>query len=275
MMRRAAAAKTARDIGAWLLLGVFLAACGGSSEPPPGVALIEVSPANDTLLVGETVQLTTTLRDENDNVITGRTVTWVSTSPSVASVSGTGLVTGVGDGTTTIVVSADGVSSPATIRVFGPCSTASAPPIAVGQTINGALSTTDCRLTDNTFADGYALLVTAPTNVQIDLAASFDTYLVLFELLPNSTLEERAVNDDIDPDDPDDPNDTVNTNSRIVFSLQANSQYFVLANSFDPNVTGNYQLGVAAVAALGARSPVVTKTGKAPVSSLIKALRVR
>src|SRR5688572_10959845 len=238
---------------------------------PPPIASITVGPTNDTLLVGETVQLTATMRDAANNVVTDRTVTWTSSSTTIASVSGSGLVTAVGDGLATITASADGRSATSAIQVFGPCRTIVAPTIVVGQTVNGSLASTDCRLTDDTYADGYGLTVTAVTNVQIDMTASFDTYLVLLELL-NGALVQRAVNDDVDPDDPNNPSDPIDTNSRIVFALQPNAQYFILANSFDPNVFGNYQLKVAATTFI-AGSSVVGKTGKAPVASLLKALK--
>jgi hypothetical protein len=241
---------------------------------PEPIGSIVVAPTSDTLLVGETVQLTPTVRDVNNNIVTDRTLTWASASPTVASVSGTGLVTGIGDGVTTVTASGDGKSAAATIRVFGPCSTALAPPIAVGQTSNGSLATTDCKLTDDTYADGYAIRVTTQTNVQIDLTASFDTYLVLLELLSDGSLVQRTFNDDVDPDDPADPNDPIDTNSRIVFTLLANAQYFILANSFDPNVTGNYQLKVTAAAGAIARQSGYAKPGKAPIEVLLRAIRV-
>ena len=238
---------------------------------PPPIASITVGPTNDTLLIGETVQLTATMRDAANNVVTDRTVTWTSSSTTIASVSGSGLVTAVGDGLATITASADGRSATSAIQVFGPCRTVVAPTITVGQTVNGSLASTDCKLTDDTYADGYGLTVTAVTNVQIDMTASFDTYLVLLELL-NGALVQRAVNDDVDPDDPNNPSDPIDTNSRIVFALQPNAQYFILANSFDPNVFGNYQLKVAATTFI-AGSSVMGKTGKAPVASLLKALK--
>src|SRR5207249_8864821 len=45
-------------------------------------------------LVGATVQLTTTLKDAAGNVLSGRSVTWASGTPAVATESSTGLVTG-------------------------------------------------------------------------------------------------------------------------------------------------------------------------------------
>jgi hypothetical protein len=242
---------------------------------PEPIASISVSPTNDTLFVRETVEIVATLRDAANNVVTGRVVNWTSTAPNIALVSGTGLVTGVGDGVATITATADGRSATAAIRVFNPCLTSNAPTIAVGQTINAALSSLDCRLIDDTYADGYGITVATATNVQFDMTASFDTYLVLLELLSNGVLEERAVNDDIDPDDPADPNDPFDANSRITFTLLPGSQYFILANSFDADVTGDYQLKVTAVAFSAAGAPVAGKPGKAPVSSLIKALKPR
>jgi hypothetical protein len=239
---------------------------------PEPIASISVTPTIDTLIVGETVQLTATARDANNNVVT-RPVTWTSTNASVASVSNSGLVTAIGDGVVTISASADGRSASANITVWGPCRTILAPPIAVGQTINGSLATTDCKLLDNTYADGYLITVTAPTNVQIDMtAATFDTFLYLVDFLEDGTLREQARNDDVDPDDPANPNDPVDTNSRITFVLQPNIDYYILANSFDENVTGNYQLKVTAVASVAGRS-VAGKPGKSPLTSILKALK--
>ena len=272
IMQRTVSTKVVR-LAASFLVATLTLACGSSSEPPTPVATVALTPVDDTLLVTETAQLTATTKDADGNTLTGRVVAWASSSPGVATVSQTGLVTGVTDGTTTITATSENKTATAAIRVFGPCSTALAPSIAVGQTINGALASTDCRLNDNTFADGYALQVTTATNAQIDMTASFDTYLVLLELV-NGNLLERAVNDDVDPDDQMDPNDPVDTNSRVTFALQPNAQYFILANSFDPNVTGAYQLRVTSVA-FAASASVRGKPGKAPTSTLLKAIRTK
>lgn len=267
---------TANAVGTAIITAASGAISGTSSITviPDPIASITLSPGNDTLLVGETVRLTPTVRDINNNIVTDRTLTWSSATPTVASVSGTGLVTGVGDGVTTVIASAEGKSGTATIQVFGPCSTALAPSITVGQTINGSLATTDCKFNDDSYADGYGIKVATTTNVQFDMTASFDTYLILLELLSDGSLVQRSFNDDVDPDDPADPNDTIDTNSRITFTLLAGAQYFILANSFDPNVTGSYQLKVTATAAVAARQAGYTKPGKAPIQELLRAIRV-
>src|SRR5213079_2429751 len=58
------------------------------------VASVTVAPATANVNEGKTVQLTATLKDANGNVLTGRTVTWSSSSTTVATVNTTGLVTG-------------------------------------------------------------------------------------------------------------------------------------------------------------------------------------
>jgi uncharacterized protein YjdB len=241
---------------------------------PEPIASISVAPGNDTLLIGETLQLTATMRDANNAVVTGRTPAWASSSPNIASVSGSGLVTGVGDGVTTVTASADGRSAAAILRVYSRCSTALAPNITVGQIINGSLAATDCTLSDTTYADGYAITVTASTNVQIDLTSgAFDAYLFLLELTTNG-IELLAEHDDIDPDDPANPSDPIDTNSRITFTLLPGHQYFILANAFTPRAIGDYQLKVSAVTPfVAARILAVQKAGKAPASTLLKALK--
>jgi len=92
-----------------------------SGTPPPApVATVSVSPASSSPLVGATVQLSAILRDAKNNVLTGRVVTWVSANPSIASVSSTGLVRGVGAGSTTITATSETKSGTATENVQAP-----------------------------------------------------------------------------------------------------------------------------------------------------------
>src|SRR5207245_3771005 len=62
------------------------------------VATVTVSPAAAAVQPGQTVQLTATTKDANGNILTGRTVTWASNSNPAATVSSSGLVTGVATG---------------------------------------------------------------------------------------------------------------------------------------------------------------------------------
>src|SRR5438477_507611 len=79
-------------------LAVFLLpACGNDSTAPPqpAVASVAVAPSTSSLTVGDTVRLAATVEDASGNVLSARVVTWASSNPAVATVSGTGLVTGV------------------------------------------------------------------------------------------------------------------------------------------------------------------------------------
>ena len=81
------------------------------------VASVMVSPTQSNVAAGQTTQLTATPMDASNQVLTGRTVTWSSASPGVASVSGTGQVTGVSIGSAVISATIDGVVGSATVTV--------------------------------------------------------------------------------------------------------------------------------------------------------------
>src|SRR5438093_3520891 len=83
----------------------------------PPVASVSVSPASVSVLPTQTVQLTATTLDSTGAVLTGRTVTWSSSSTGVATVSGNGLVTGVAAGSATITATSEGHGGTAVIAV--------------------------------------------------------------------------------------------------------------------------------------------------------------
>ena len=76
----------------------------------PAVAFIGITPTLLVLEVGQTRQLTAVLKDARGNILTGRTVTW-RTDTSNASVSATGLVTGMHPGYATIIATSEGRSA--------------------------------------------------------------------------------------------------------------------------------------------------------------------
>jgi uncharacterized protein YjdB len=65
---------------------------------PVPVANVTVEPPTMTLTVGQTAAATAVVKDANGNVLTGRVVTWISSNPLIATVSATGVVTGVARG---------------------------------------------------------------------------------------------------------------------------------------------------------------------------------
>lgn len=204
------------------------------------VASVVVAPAASALAVGSSLQLTATPRDANNNTLSGRVVTWLSGNPAVASVSNSGLITGVSvGGPVTITASSEGRNGFASVTVTSvganPCLISSLPSIAIGTPINGVLATTDCRLSDGSFVDFYVLTVATAVTVQIDMSASFDTYLALLSVV-GGTATTIATDDDGGP----------GTDSRISRAL-APGTYVVAANSVSPAITGPYQLSVVQV----------------------------
>src|SRR5437867_2766541 len=82
------------------------------------VASVAVSPAAATISVGSAQQLGAVVKDANGNVLTGRTVTWTTSSTTIATVSASGLVTGVAVGSATITATSEGQSGTASVTVF-------------------------------------------------------------------------------------------------------------------------------------------------------------
>jgi uncharacterized protein YjdB len=84
------------------------------------VASVTVSPATASISVGQTQQLSVTLRDGAGTVLSGRTTTWRSNSTSIATVSASGLVTAITAGPATITATSENINGTATITVIVP-----------------------------------------------------------------------------------------------------------------------------------------------------------
>lgn len=96
----------------------------------PPVQAVSVSPATVSVAPGATAQLTATVTDATGQAVTGRVVTWTSSDQSKATVSGSGLVTGVAYATVTITATSEGKSGTSTVKV-----TDVTPPTVVGLTV--------------------------------------------------------------------------------------------------------------------------------------------
>jgi hypothetical protein len=92
------------------------------------VASVTVALASSTLNPGQTTQATATTRDASNNVLTGRVIVWSSTSPAVATVSSSGVVTAVAAGSAQITATSEGKSGSAGLSVAAP---PPPPPVAV------------------------------------------------------------------------------------------------------------------------------------------------
>jgi outer membrane protein assembly factor BamB/uncharacterized protein YjdB len=82
-----------------LLLAAVLSGCADSTGAGGApVAEVEIDGTLHELIVGDSVQLTATLRDAKGRELSGRTVTWASSDTSVVSISQSGVATGRGYG---------------------------------------------------------------------------------------------------------------------------------------------------------------------------------
>src|SRR5438309_1683154 len=119
---------------------------GGTSDTavvtvtPAPVASVMVSPASASEQVGQSVTLSATTKDAAGNVLSGRTVTWASSNVAVATVSASGVVTGVAAGSATMTAMSEGQSGTAGVTVSNApvASVAESPAsasVTVGQTV--------------------------------------------------------------------------------------------------------------------------------------------
>jgi hypothetical protein len=100
------------DVGFAVIDGL-LAYCDGTAwiyVGTPVPASLSVSPSAPSVGVGSGVQLTPTVISQLGTPMTGVAITWQSDNPAVATVSGSGLVTGVAIGSATITATINGTS---------------------------------------------------------------------------------------------------------------------------------------------------------------------
>lgn len=90
------------------------ASCTVRVSPVP-VASITLTPSSSEILIDETVQLQATILPENASA---QTIEWKSSRPAVATVSDSGLVTGISVGSCTITATADGKEATCRITVL-------------------------------------------------------------------------------------------------------------------------------------------------------------
>jgi uncharacterized protein YjdB len=77
---------------------------------------VDISPPIVLTAIGAApTQFTATPRDGSGNALTGRTIVWTSSDPTVVSIDDTGLATPIAVGFPTITASSEGVNSPSVI----------------------------------------------------------------------------------------------------------------------------------------------------------------
>lgn len=90
-----------------------------SARPPTAAAVASVTlePSSVALYVGDGGYFGITLRDADGNTLTGRAVSWSSSSSAIASVASDGLVVAIAPGVATITATSEGKSGSASITV--------------------------------------------------------------------------------------------------------------------------------------------------------------
>ena len=122
---------------------------------PPTVASITVLPSTATLVQDSLTTIVATARDSAGNALTGRTITWVSSIPTVASVSTSGLVTALAPGNTGITATSGSANATAVVTVIQkPVATVTVSPATVSVIVGNPTT-----LVDTTY-DGHGGVLT-------------------------------------------------------------------------------------------------------------------
>jgi len=106
--------------GLWQVGALGVLAASASCSTATGVqsiAKIEITPPSASLVVQHQVTLQASPMDASGQRLTGRVVYWSSEDPTIATVSSSGVVTGVSPGGVRIAASAEGRSGTATVTV--------------------------------------------------------------------------------------------------------------------------------------------------------------
>ena len=105
---------------------LLVLACGDSGTAPtttpttPTPVATSITLSATTLSftsMGETKQLSATVKDQNGNTMSGASVAWATSDPSVATVSSAGLVTATANGMATITGTSGSASARASVTV--------------------------------------------------------------------------------------------------------------------------------------------------------------
>lgn len=114
-----------RSISTWILSAFSVAAllsCGGDSSTGPSgsVSKVTVTPSSDSLSLGASVTLSASAVDGSGNPVSGAKIFWNTENSSIATVSSSGVVTGIATGNVRIAASSNGVSGFSAITVIPP-----------------------------------------------------------------------------------------------------------------------------------------------------------
>lgn len=110
-----------------IALAALTAAIGGCScsdnpvapvVPLPPLSAVVLTPPADSVLIGDRFSFTAAAYDTLGALVPGATFAWTSSAPNIFTVSSTGIVTGVSEGTGELIASAGGFSDTSLVTVF-------------------------------------------------------------------------------------------------------------------------------------------------------------
>ena len=104
----------AASISAALLLGL---SCRSDSTSPEPIAIVILTPPTGAVNVGSTLALTAQAQDAKGKVLTGRTIIFSPSDTNMATVSASGVVSGVAPGAVNITATADTKSAQSQVTV--------------------------------------------------------------------------------------------------------------------------------------------------------------
>lgn len=107
-----------------ILLSVSALACSDATGPAP-VAVVSINPTTHTMIVGDEVQLSVTLKDAKGRELTGRARTWGVEPATIATITSNGKLTAIAAGVAHVTVTSETKSGEATITIQPP------PPVPV------------------------------------------------------------------------------------------------------------------------------------------------
>ena len=130
-----------------LMGALLLLSCRPSTFAPLPVASVILTSHVDTLAPGSTKQLNATVRDAAGTTLEGRGISWSTSNPAVATVSQSGLVTSVAEGSADITATAQFKTATSTITVEIPVAAVAVTPVTPtlgrGETVQLVASATD------------------------------------------------------------------------------------------------------------------------------------
>jgi uncharacterized protein YjdB len=182
-----------------------------AAAPPVPVASVSVALAASSRNPGQTTQATATLRDANNNVLTGRAITWSSGTPGVATVSPSGLVTALAVGTAAIIASCEGQSGSATLTVTAatPAPVATVSVSLAASSLNPTQTTqatATLRDASNNVLTGRSIVWTSSDNTLATVSATgLVTAIAVGNIQITATSETKSGSADLAIQDPAPP----------------------------------------------------------------------